>query len=426
MLQVVEIDAIEHLENLRLRWTSLLYDTPGASFFHTLDWLQVYWRHFRRDQRLRVLVVYRSGTVLGILPLVVRKETTSAGLVDVLAYPTLSRSQFLGPIGPNPTATLMASFRHLSSGSRNWDILSLGEIGEHDRGRTANALELAGFVPLETVRSKVAKVSLGTSSYDHETERPRKFAERQNENEASRQRCLTFERIRSDCLGRPRGPTYSPPGCLTFERIRPLGDADGDGGIWEEHWQGQWHPNRSLGDADGDGSIWEEHWHGQWHPNRPLGDADGDGRRVDEIVAACCALTPGSLASEQPAALLCHVAAVASRLGMLDLNLLRLDGRLIAFSFNVHFDGILQQIRAGEAAAAFDFEPASVLSLRMVQDSIRRRDRCLYFATMNDGFANFLAAEELSVVRYQYRAAPPLRDRLTQFGRWLTSPGSKV
>ncbi|HUG70942.1 MAG TPA: hypothetical protein VMM76_24550 [Pirellulaceae bacterium] len=402
MLQVVEIDAIEHLEALRLRWTSLLYDTPGASFFHTLDWLKVYWQHFRRDQRLRVLVVHRSGTVLGVLPLVVRKEMTSTGLVDVLAYPTISPSQFLGPIGPNPTATLMASFRHLSSGSRNWDVLSLGEIGEHDRGRTANALELAGFVPLETVRSKVAKVSLGTSSYDHETERPWKFAERQDENEASL------------------------PGCLTFERIRSLGDADGEGSIWEEHWHGQWHPNRSLGDADGDGSIREEHWHGQWHPNRPLGGADGDGGRVDEIVAACCALTPGSLACEQPATLLCQVAAVASRLGMLDLNLLWLDGRLMAFSFNVHFDGIIQQISAGEAAASFDFDPATVLSLRMVQDSIRRRDRCLYFAAMNDGFANFLAAEELSVVRYQHCAAPPLRDCLTQFGRWLKSPGTKV
>ena len=367
MLQVVEIDAIEHLETLRLRWTSLLYDTPGASFFHTLDWLQVYWRHFRRDQRLRVLVVYRSGTVLGILPLVVRKELTFTGLVDVLTYPTLSPSQFLGPIGPNPTATLMVSFRHLSSRSRDWDVLSLGEIGEHDRGRTANALELAGFFPLETVRSPVAKVSLDTSSTEHSNERRRKFAERQNGHEASR------------------------PRCLTFERIRPLDDADGDGSIWEEHWQGHWHPNRPFGDADGDGSIWEEHWQ----------------------------------ASEQPVALLCQLAAVASRLGMLDLNLLRSEGRLVAFSFNVHFDGIIQQISVGETAAAFDFEAGSVLSQRMVQDSIRRKDRCIYFAALNDGFANFLA-EELSVVRYQHRAAPPLRDRLTQFGRWLASPRTRV
>ena len=65
---------------------------------------------------------------------------------------------------------------------------------------------------------------------------------------------------------------------------------------------------------------------------------------------------------------------------MLDLNTLTLDGRLIAFAFNVHSDGFLQQICSGENAESLQFEPGSALTLRMLQDSYVRNDRCIYVA----------------------------------------------
>jgi hypothetical protein len=246
----------------------------------------------------------------------------------------------------------MASFRYISSRSRDWDVLSLGEFGEHDHGRTVNALELAGLDPHETDRSKVCKVSLHANWTDRISNRHREVAAPQND--------LVHE--------------AKLIGGLTFERIRAIGNND---------------------------------------------DED---RRLDGIVDACCALKPHSSSCMPPAALLRDVAAIAGGLGMLDLNLLWRDGRLIAFSFNVRFGDAVQQISAGATTALFNFAPASVLSLRMVQDSILRKDRCIYFAAMNDGLAKLRATEQLAVVRYQHRAAPPLRNRLTHFGRWLTSP----
>ena len=209
MLQVVEINAIEHLEAIRLRWTSLFYDTPGASYIHTLDWLKIYWRHFRDGQRLRVLLVHRSGTVLGILPLVVRHELTAVGRFDVLTYPTIHRSQFCGPIGPNPTATLMAALRHLASRTRDWDVLSLGEIGEHDRGRTANALNLAGFYPHEVVSGLVSKVCFDRSWDEDHADRGAHVVESD-----------------SDRAGESESPSD-----LRLERIRPLDGQHDDVGF---------------------------------------------------------------------------------------------------------------------------------------------------------------------------------------------------
>ena len=88
----------------------MLPRTSAASFFHSFDWLEIYWRHFGDGQRLRVLVVRAGGEPLGILPLVVRSERTRLGTVRTLTYPLHDWGTFYGPIGPNPTATLLAGF----------------------------------------------------------------------------------------------------------------------------------------------------------------------------------------------------------------------------------------------------------------------------------------------------------------------------
>ena len=85
--KVVEINTPEQLEELRLIWTLLASQTRGASLFHTLDWLQAYWKHFGADQKLRVLVVSSGDTPIGILPLTVVREKTRVGTIRVFTYP---------------------------------------------------------------------------------------------------------------------------------------------------------------------------------------------------------------------------------------------------------------------------------------------------------------------------------------------------
>ena len=76
MIHVEEINQIEQLDNYRLHWNALLPQTRNATFFQSLDWLTVYWNHYGEDQHLRVLVVLDDEKVLGILPMVVRREST--------------------------------------------------------------------------------------------------------------------------------------------------------------------------------------------------------------------------------------------------------------------------------------------------------------------------------------------------------------
>jgi preprotein translocase subunit SecE len=57
MHEVREINDIDALAEYRDVWSRLLVETPGATFFESFDWLAVYWRHFGRKQKLRVLMV---------------------------------------------------------------------------------------------------------------------------------------------------------------------------------------------------------------------------------------------------------------------------------------------------------------------------------------------------------------------------------
>lgn len=138
MIDVEEINDPEQLTDRRLLWNALFPQTPGATFFQSLDWLEVYCRHFAAAQRLRVLVVSADGRPVGILPLVVQTERTRLGRVRTLTYPLHDWGTFYGPIGPNPTATLLAGLRHVRRTPRNWDMLDLRwvDVDGCDRGRT--------------------------------------------------------------------------------------------------------------------------------------------------------------------------------------------------------------------------------------------------------------------------------------------------
>jgi hypothetical protein len=65
MTHVEEINDVARLERYRLLWQSMLSRTRDATFFHSLDWLLVYWKHYGRDQRLRVLVGWDGDRPVG-------------------------------------------------------------------------------------------------------------------------------------------------------------------------------------------------------------------------------------------------------------------------------------------------------------------------------------------------------------------------
>lgn len=361
MPSVQEINDIQQLGQYRLLWNSLVAQTCHATFFHTLEWLEAYWRHHGEDQKLRVLVVWAGAEPIGILPLVVRGDATRIGRVRVLGYPLCDWGSFYGPIGPNPTATLVSALSHIHETRRDWDLLDLRYVDADgvDQGRTPDAMCMAGFYPHPQTWARVALIDLDGTWQSYWCGRSHKW--RHNIN-----RC----RRRIAELGQVRHVRY-----------RPEGIASGDGD-----------PRWDLYEASV--RLAEKSWQGSSTTGTTL-----------------------SHASVRP--FLDDVHAVAAATGSLDLNLLMVDDQPVAFAYNYHYLGWVSGLRMGFDPQFGAAGPGAVLLGMIVEDSFRRGDR-----TYDLGVGSLRCKErwQTSVAtsaRYTHFPPSVPRANLLRAKRWL-------
>jgi CelD/BcsL family acetyltransferase involved in cellulose biosynthesis len=315
MPRVTEINDIHALQHYQMCWRSLYQQTREASFFQTFEWLQSYWRHYGDGQQMRVLVVSSGGMPIGIVPLTVRRERTRIGAVRVLTYPLHDWGSFYGPIGPNPTATLMAAMRHLNATPRAWDMLDFRWINRDvDHGRTALAMQLAGLPHREWTWKTTHLVSLAGTWDAYLSTRSSKF-----------RRMLRGCETRADRAGD-----------VAYHRYRPLSAAEGDGD-----------PRWSLYEECVD--LAERSWQG----------ASEHGTTLSHKGVDC---------------FFREVHAVAARQGAVDVNLLRFDGELAAFAYLYHVGGRLYGVRMGYDPGKANLSPGTLLLARMLEDSFQRGD----------------------------------------------------
>jgi len=316
MAKVHEVNDIQDLAGYRLLWNWLLPRTGNATFFQSLDWLEVYWRHFGGGQKLRVLIVSAAGRPIGILPLAVRTEKTRVGPVRVLTYPLHDWGTFYGPIGPNPTATLLAGLKHVHGTPRDWDLLDLRWVDKIgcDKGRTRRTMEYAGFRPRERAWDRAAVVDLSGTWEEYWQSRTKKW--RHN-----------VQRLQRRLAER---------GKVEHVRYRPQGDAYGDGD-----------PRWDLYDASVE--LAQKSWQGSSDTGTTLCH-----RSVEQYLR--------------------DTHARAARSGSLDLNLLVVDGKPAAFAYNYHHQGRVYGLRMGFDPSLAAFGPGTVLQKMVLEDSFRRGD----------------------------------------------------
>jgi len=348
MSEVIEINDPAELENYRLPWQLLLPQTSRATFYQTLDWLQAYWEHSGAGQKLRVLIVQSDGATIGILPLCVRTEGYKVGGVRVLTYPLHEWGTFFGPIGPNPTATLLAGFRHIHNTPRDWDILDLRWVDNDrvDKDRTANALQQAGFVPHKALYNTAGVISLAGTFTEWWNARPSKW--------------------RTNCRRNER--RLLEQGELKFERYRPLGEAHGEGD-----------PRWDLYDACEE--VARKSWQGS-------------------------SATGTTICHDSVREYFRSTHVQAAKLGMLDLNLLLLNNKPIAFGYNYHYQGEVQGIRIGYDASTTANGAGNILYVRAIEDSFARQDTVYDLGVGSLDYKRFLLTHTEN--SYRFTHYPPL------------------
>lgn len=371
MSHVVEINSLESLKNHRLVWQALLPQTAGASFFHSLDWFEQYWDHFGPSgtgncQAMRILIVHAEDKPIGILPLVIRHEQKLSGPrgwrnVRTLAYPLHDWGTSYGPIGPHPTATLVAGFRHIEVTPRDWDIFELDGIDrEHtDKGRTPRALEHVGFHNVEEQHGMVPQVdcSEGWDAYwASRTSKHRNNVRRINKK---------LEEL----------------GDLRYVRYRPAGSAHGDDD-----------PRWDLYDTCVE--LSERSWQGD-------------------------STTGTTLSHDSIRSFLRDTHLAAVQRGAADMNLLYLNDRPIAFGYNYHYNGYVYGLRMGFDAEATKLGAGTAMLYRALQDSCERGDQIYdlgagYFNAKRKWWNRMVATK-----RYTHYPSTVLKAQTLRWGRQL-------
>lgn len=326
MIDVLEIRRTEQLADCRLLWTSLLGETRGATFYHSLDWLEDYWRRHADTQRPRVLVARCKGRPLGILPLTMVYGRARPGRRGVLAWPLVDGPTLFGPIGPNATATLLIALRYLRQSPRDWDAIDLEgvDVDGHDRGRTERALRQAGFAARKRLGSRSAAIDLNTTCREYLAARPEP---------------LRHRLVRAiDDFDRAAG--------FQYVHHRPDSAARGDGD-----------PNADL--------------------HRQCKGLFSGGEAVAEHVCWSDGTDGASLDGRRRAELLDRLHTTAARQGALDVHALSRRGRVVAAAYNYHYAGHVSNVVIAHRPDGCEFSPRHALLGRMVRRLVEVRDHTL-------------------------------------------------
>jgi CelD/BcsL family acetyltransferase involved in cellulose biosynthesis len=360
MAEVLEINRIEDLAQYRHEWGGLLRQTAGASFFQSLDWLEVYWRHFGQRQRLRAIFVLDADRVQGILPLVVRSETTRVGRLRVLTFPLHDWGSFYGPIGPDAGVTLTAGLEHVRRTPRDWDILELrwqGAPGTNP-GAAQQAMRAAGFQAYPTVWDNTAIVDCAGGWQSYWSARKGAWLRRFRHTEHK----------------------LAQRGEISYVRYRPLGRShDDDSPRWDLY--------------DACEELARRSWQGDASNGTTLSHASVRGFLREA-----------------------HEAAVAA--GTVDLNLLLIDGKPAAFVYGYHYQGYVYGLRRGYDAQQAREGAGNVLLARVLEDSFARGDRVYDMGVGSPESKRPFQTSVVPIGRFSHFPATPLRTQMLRVRRW--------
>jgi CelD/BcsL family acetyltransferase involved in cellulose biosynthesis len=291
-------------------WQRLLAATPRPTFFQSLAWLEVFWRHFGAGGRLRLLAVRRGGEICALVPLAVLEERYRVGRLRVLTWPLREWGPIYGPIGPEPDAALDAALNWALDAERDWDLLELRCLPED--------LPLAEDLARRGVRrqswSEVPHVDLEQGWNDYLQSRSRHF----------RKNLRRAERRLAD-LGKVEFVRYRPGGQLGHETDPRWDLYEQCEAVAARSWQARVTNGNTL-----------------THPE------------VRTFLREA------------------HAAAIGA--GAVDLNLLSVGGEPAAFAYNYVWQGRVSGLRMGFDPAVARHGTGTVLLARLIEDSFQRGD----------------------------------------------------
>jgi CelD/BcsL family acetyltransferase involved in cellulose biosynthesis len=362
MADVVEINDLEQLEAYAADWNNLFQRTPRASFFHTYEWFVTHWKHFSAGCKMRVLIVRSGETVTGIMPLCIVEEQHRLSTVKVLTYPLCDWGMWYGPLGPHQSATMFMALQHLRKTTRDWDKIDLRWTPANPAGHdiTRRAMAAMGWKPQREVYQQSSLIHFENNNWENF------FA---SLNKKWRHEIRRQER------------NLAKLGEVEFVRHRPAAANNHNG---DPRWE-----------------LFDECVavsRQSWQANVTNGNTICHARVLPFIKE-------------------CH--AQAARLGMVDMAVLRLNGKPLAYQYNYHYQGEVFGLRMGYASTASDLGVGKILLARFLQDSFTRGDKVLDLGIGDFDFKARFRTGIATSHHYSYSPWNSWRSQSVRLSQWL-------
>lgn len=128
----------DEFQNLEITWNGLMENQKYHIPFLCFDWFKVWLKHFLKDNKLSILLVYDGDRVAGIAPFFIRHEKFR-GIIHTKKIELIGnfhshvRNFILGnPSNGERTDILSALFDYLRDQHKNWDVIELESMPEED------------------------------------------------------------------------------------------------------------------------------------------------------------------------------------------------------------------------------------------------------------------------------------------------------
>jgi CelD/BcsL family acetyltransferase involved in cellulose biosynthesis len=161
--------------------------------------------------------------------------------------------------------------------------------------------------------------------------------------------------------------------------------------------------------------------------HRPLPASEGDGDSRWDLYASCELVASangqshtangGTLGHERVGEYLRASHAVAARLGMLDVHVLNIEGRPMAFLYGYHRHGNVTALRTGFNSSN-DNEICSALILQAIHDSCNRGDHTIDLGPGEQEIKRQLRTRTESTFRITYTPLASWRSQAVRLTRW--------
>ena len=130
-LEIITIEREEDFFALEKDWNRLLGESGSDNIFLTFEWLACWWKVFKKNKKLFILLVKEADEIIGIAPLMISRVGKFFSKLRIISFIGIKSSAYGDLIiKKNRGEALRAISRFLADRTLLWDVINLKQLPE--------------------------------------------------------------------------------------------------------------------------------------------------------------------------------------------------------------------------------------------------------------------------------------------------------